>query len=319
MNPVSRDLYVDQLLTNIVIGYSNPLYIADSICPLVPVTIQSGIIPAMTQSDWFRDSAEKRAPGTPSRGHGFGTDLTATYYCHRYSFRHEIDDETRGNAGPPFQLDQLSAKFTTDKVLLKREVNWAASNFKTSVWGSDKTGGTDFTKWDDAGSANPQSDIETYRNDIEERIGQEPGDLVIGKRVFSALKFNPILVDQIKYTQRGQLSVELIASLLELQKIHVGKAIYTTALRGTAEASVTYSRIWGKKALLMHVASAPSIMAPSACYTFTWSREGAPKTPVYIKRMRDEEKEIDIIESNAYFDQKVTVARAGTFLDTVVD
>src|SRR5688572_9129410 len=117
MNPVSRDLYVDQLLTNILLGYTNPVYIADMIAPLVRVEKQSGLIPALTQSDWFRDSADKRAPGTPSRGHGFGTDNTATYYCHRYSFRHEIDDETRGNAGPPFQLDALSAKYTGDKIL----------------------------------------------------------------------------------------------------------------------------------------------------------------------------------------------------------
>lgn len=320
MNPVSRDLYVDQLLTNILLGYSNPLYIADLIAPLVPVTQQSGLIPALTQSDWFRDSAQKRGPGAASTGHGFGTDLTATYYCHRYSFRHEIDDDTRGNAGPPFQLDALSTKFVGDKILMKRELNWATANFTTTVWGDDETGGTDFTKWDDVGGSNPPGDIETYRNEVEERIGVEPGVLVIGKPVWSrGLKFNPVLVDMVKYTQRGQLGPELVASLLEVEKLLIGKAIYTTTVAGTAEGSVTYQRIWGKKALLMHVAPSPSIMAPSASYTFTWSRDGAPAGPWYIKRMRNEEKEIDIIESNAYFDQKVTMSRAGTFLDTVVD
>lgn len=319
MNPVSRDLYVDQLLTNILLGYSNPIYIADLIAPLVTVTKQSGLIPAMLQSDWFRDSAQKRGPGTPSLGHGFGTDLTATYYCHRYSFRHEIDDDTRGNAGPPFQLDSMSTKFVGDKILMKREVNWATQNFKTGVWASDKTGGTDFTAWDDIGGGNPAKDIEDYRNDIEERIGAEANTLVIGKRVWSSgLKFNPVLVDMVKYTQRGQLGPELVASLLEVDKLHIGKAIYTTTIAGTAEASVTYSRIWGKKALLMHVAPSPGIMAPSASYTFAWTREGAPAGPWYIKRMRNEEAEIDIIEANSYFDQKVTQSRAGTFMTSVV-
>ena len=72
MNPVSRDLYVDELLTNILLGYSNPLYIADMIAPLVRVDKQSGLIRPYPVRHWFRDSAQKRAPGTPSRGHGFG-------------------------------------------------------------------------------------------------------------------------------------------------------------------------------------------------------------------------------------------------------
>ena len=100
----------------------------------------------------------------------------------------------------------MSAKFTGDKILLKREVNWAAQNFTTSVWGDDEAGGTDFTKWDRRRRTNPPADIETYRNEIEERIGAEPNVLVIGKRVWSSgLKFNPVLVDMVKYTQRGQL------------------------------------------------------------------------------------------------------------------
>lgn len=320
MKPVARDLYVDQLLTNIVLGYQYPLFIADAFAPLVQVTKDSGIIPAMVQSPWFRDSAQLRAPGTPSVGHGFGTDLSATYTCRRYSFRHEIDDDTRRNAGAPFQLDTLSAQFSTAKLQLKREVNLAASIFTTSVWGDDEAGGTDFTKWDDYGASDPGVDIETYREEIEGRVGTEPNTLTIGRQVLRVLKFHPVLIDQIKYTQRGQLNQELIASLLDVKRFLVGRAIYTTAVAGTAEASVTYQRIWGKHALLAYVADAPSIMTPSAAYTFWVSREGAPaNAPQYIKRMRNEESEIDIIEANSYFDQKVTMPRSGTFMQNVMD
>lgn len=320
MNPVPRDLYVDQLLTNIVLGYQYPLFIADQIAPLVQVTQDSGIIPAMTQSPWFRNTAELRAPGTPSKGHGFGTDLTATYTCRRYSFRHEIDDDTRRNAGgSPFDLDSLSSKFVTAKLQLKREVNWAGSFFKTGVW-TDKTGGSTFARWDDYGASQPTVDVETYKVEIEGKVGVDPNTLIIGRESFAKLKYNPDLVDMIKYTQRGQLSADLVASLLELPRLLIGRAIYTTSPDGTAESSVTYTRIWGKNALLAYVASSPSIMEPSASYTFWVPREGAPaNAPQYIKRMRNEESEIDIIEANSYFDQKVTMPRSGIFLSSVTN
>lgn len=322
MNPVARDLYVDQLLTNLVIGFSNPLYLADQLAPLVQVVKDSGIVPALMQSAFFRDSAQLRAPGTPSRGHGFSTDTSMTYTCRRYSFRTEIDDDTRRNAGQPWNLDQIGAKLVTDKLQMKREVNWAGSNFKTGVFSQDVVGGTDFTRWNDVGGSNPHTDLEEYKGAIEGRIGVTPGVLVLGRDAWSkGLKFNPVLIDMIKYTDRGQLSVELAASLLELKKIHVGKAIYTTSPAGTAEASVSYSRIWTTgDALLMHVTDAPSLYEPSASYTFWVPREGAPaNAPQYIKRMRNEESEIDIIEGNSYFDQKITMPRAGTFLSSVTN
>jgi hypothetical protein len=318
MNPLSRDLYVDQLLTNIVIGYRNPVYIADELCPLVRVDVQSGLVPATLQSDWFRDAAQKRAPGTPSRGIGFGVTSSA-YYAHRYSFRHEIDDDTKANAAAPWNLEQLSARFVTDKILMKREINAASSFFATTIWGDDETGAVDFTQWDDVGGSNPLVDIETYRNEIEMRVGFTPNTLVLGPDVWSlGLKFNPVLVDMVKYTQRSLLGPELVASLLEIDRLLIGRAIHTTSLLGTAEASVVYQRIWGKKALLAYVSRSPSVMEPSACYTLWWAREGAPAQPTYIKRMRNEESEVDIIESNSYFDKKVTSARSATFLDAVV-
>jgi hypothetical protein len=316
MNPTPRDLYVDQLLTNMGIGYNNPIYIVDGICPLVQVNKDSGIIPALTQSPHFRDSASLRAPGTPSKGHGFGTDLTATYTCRRYSFRAEIDDDTRRNAGAPFQVDQLLAKFAIDKIQMKREVNWAGSNFKTGVWSQDLTGGTHFTRWNDIGGSNPQQDLDDYSGEIEARVGMTPNTLVLGRNAWhKGLKFNPVLIDLIKNTERAKITIERAAELLEIDRIIVGKAIYTTTAAGTAEASVSYSRIWTTgDALLMYVAPSPSLFVPSACYTFWVPREGAPaNAPQYIKRMRNEESEIDIFESNSYFDQKVTVSRAATF------
>jgi hypothetical protein len=315
MNPTSNAVHVDRLLTNISIGYKNPDYIADNLFPMVPVTKRSDIVPKYDQSHWFRNAAVKRAPGTKSEGGGYKVDTTDTYYAHRYSFRSEIDDDTRENADAPFNLDRESTEFVTDKMLMAREVNFATNFFTTSKWGADKTGGSDFTVWSNYGSSSPLVDVDAYKDTAEAKIARELRTGVIGKQVWLQLKWHPDLVDTIKYTQKGQVSVDLAASLMELDNLYVGRAIQTTSNEGVAESSVVYSRIWGKHMLLLYVPKSPSLMTPAAGYNFVWKSQGLLQ---YIKRMRDEEREVDIIEGNSYFDQKKTAANAGVFLSGAV-
>lgn len=314
--PTPQDLHVNALLTNLSIGYTNPAYVADRVFPIVPVNKQSDIIPAYDQSHWFRDDSAVRAPGTKSIGGGYTVNTSATYFANRFSRRFEIPDELRRNADQPWNLDNDATRFVTDKLMMRREVKFATDHFTTSVWGADKTGGTDFTVWSDYGGSNPVLDIDTYKDTVEASVGAEPGKMVLGKEVHLQLKNHPVLMDRIKYTQRAQLTADLIASLLELDEYLVGRSIYTTSVEGTAEGSVSYSRIWGKHALLLHVPMSPSLLTPAAGYTFVW--QVVPNALQYIKRMRNEEREIDIVEANSYFDQKVTSSRSGLFLSGAV-
>ena len=84
-------------------------------------------------------------------------ESTDTFFCDRFSYGHEIYDEERDNADVNFQLDSDAAEFATDKILMQREVAFAAGFFTTSVWGTDKAGGTDFTKWSDYASFSTMS------------------------------------------------------------------------------------------------------------------------------------------------------------------
>jgi hypothetical protein len=312
----NRDVHQDQLLTNMSIGYKNSLYIADDILPIVPVVKQSDIVPKYDQSHWFRNIARLRAPGTRSIRGGFTVDKTDTYFCSRFSFGFEIPDELRDNTDDPFNMDRDGTLFVTDKCQMSREVAFATDFFTTSVWGTDRVGGTNFTQWSDYSGSTPLVDLTTYMDTLESGIAQEANTLAIGKQVWIQLKWHPDFIDTIKYTQRAQMTVELAASLLELQRILIGRSIQTTSVEGTAEASITYSRIWGKHALLLYVPPVPSLMTPAAGYTFVWQR--VPNALQFIKRMRDEEREIDILEANTYFDQKATATKAGLFMQNAV-
>jgi hypothetical protein len=309
----SRDVHVDMLLTNMSIGYKNDLYIADSIAPIVPVRRQSDIIPRYDQSHWFRNQAQIRAPGTLSERGGFTVDNTMTYYCPRYSFGFEIPDEVRDNTDAPYDLDRDGTAFVTDRLMMKREVNWATRYFTTGVWGADVTPSV---LWSTYGTSTPLVDITTYQDAVEGRIARMPNRFVLGKQVMSVLKWHPNIMDTIKYVQRAVVTTDLMASLLDIETVLVGRAIYTTSAEGTPEANVVYQRVWGNDALLLYTPSAPSLMTPAATYTFTWQR--VPNSIQYFTRKRNDEREVDILEGNTYFAQHVTSSRAGQFINNPV-
>jgi hypothetical protein len=314
-NPVSADLRIDQQLTNVAIRYSNQAYIADQIFPVVPVKNQSGKIPIFDQSHWFRDEAQLRAVGTRSVGGGWSV-TNASYFADRFSYRAEIYDEVRDNADSIWDLERTNTEFATDKIAMRREVAFATDFFKTGVWGNDDAGGVDFTQWSDYAFGTPLINLTDYQDEVEGRIGREADVLVIGKQVWNKLRWHPDLVETIKYSARGIPTTELVQAATGFRKILIGRSLYTADPEGTAEGSVTYSRIWGKNALILHVPEAAGLMIPAAGYTFTWAR--VPDSLSFVKRIRDEEREADILEVNTYFDQKVTAARAGTFLSGVV-
>ncbi len=315
-DPTPRDLHVDQLLTQISIAFKNPSYIADQLFPMVPVRKQSDKVPKYDQSFWFRDQAVIRAPGTKSTGGGYKVNTADTYFSDRFSFRFEIPDELRDNQDDPFNVDRDGTEFVTDKMMMRREAAFATDFFTTSVWGTDRVGASDFVQWNDYAGSSPLVDVTAFKDTIESLIAREGMQLAIGKQVWIQLKWHPDLIDSIKYTQRGQVSTEIAASLMELESLLIGRAIQTTDPEGTAESSVTYTRIWGNDGLLLFVPQRPSLLTPAAGYTFVWNR--VANANQFMKRMRDEEREVDIIEGNSYFDQKQTVANAGLFISNAV-
>jgi hypothetical protein len=321
LQPTPASLHIDQLLTNISISYQNPEYIVDKIFPIVPVNKQSNKIPKYDQSHWFRDEARLRTPGTKSQRGGFSVDTSATYFCDRYSYGFEIADEQRDNQDAPYNMDRDGTEFATDKVLMRREVSFAGKYFTTGQWGSaDKTGGTDFTKWSDYGGSQPLVDIANFKDGVEAVIGREPNMGVLGKLVQLQLRWHPDIVDLIKYTAGSAApakpTTETIANVFDLQALLVGRAIYTTSPEGTAETSVTYTRVWGKNMLLLYTPARPSLLTPAAGYCFVWQRVDSALT--YVKRMRDEEREVDVLEANTYFTHAQTAKNAGVFLSNAV-
>jgi len=312
--PSAADLHVDRLLSMVSVAYMNPDdgYVADQVFPTIVVNKQTDQVAKYKKEDFFKNVAQLRAPGTKSTGYGWRVDSAVTYHCLQYATHIDVPDEVRGNADTPFAPDRDSTMLIVDRLKLKRELAWASDFFTTSVWGTDVTGGTDFTQWDNYGSSNPILDFQTGVDTIHSTTAIEARNALFGRQVWSKLRHHPLLIERIKYTQRGILSKDIIASLLDLDKILIGNAIYASNQDG---ATAAYSYVFGKNVLLYYAPARPGLMVPSCGYTFHWKVFGSISS---IRRVRLVEEMADRLVGYTAFDQKAIATDVGYFFSAAV-
>jgi hypothetical protein len=267
--PTRSSVHVNRPLTNISIAYiqnSND-FIADKVFPIVPVAKQSDRYFTYTKDYWFRTGAEKRAPGAESAGSGFEVDNTPSYFADVFAFHKDVDDQTRTNADDPLNMDRDATLFVTQNLLLKREKEFMRRYLSPGIW-QGHTGG-DFTPgvlWS-ASNSNPMQDVDNLKAEIKSKTGFMPNTLTISNDVFFALRNNSLVMDRIKYTQRGIVTEDILAALFGVDKLIIASAVINSAQEGAASSMDFLAK---KSFLLTYSNPAPSILQPSAGYIFSW-------------------------------------------------
>lgn len=327
-NPTGSSLHVDSALTNLSVAYRQSAnnFIADVVFPNVPVRFKSDEYYKFNRADWNRDEVTVRAPGTESAGGGFNIS-TETYTAKVHAFHKDVTDQDRANADPAINLDRAAVDFVMHKMMLAKEIDWASAYFTTGVWGTDITGvasgpSTGKTiKWSDTTSGDPIGDIEAAIIAMEEDTGYSPNTMVIGRKVMSALKNHPDIVDRVKYATSttdnpAKVNERTLAALFGIDRILVSRAVKNTANEGATEASAF---VTGSNALLCYAAPAPSLMEPSAGYTFSWTGylNAGNAMGIATSRFRMDHLKSERIEAEMAYDQKVVSSDLGYFFSAI--
>jgi hypothetical protein len=275
--PMLSAVHVNRPLTNISQAYMQSAtdYIADKVFPVVPVQKQSDRYFVYTKGDWFRDEAQVRAPATESAGGGYNLDNTPSYYAPVYAFHKDVDPQVRANSDVPLNADRDATLWITHRMMLKREILVVQTVMATSTWTGSTTGGdiTPSPQWDLANST-PLEDIEKQVWSIKQNTGRFPNRFVLGPRVWEVLKNADEIVQRIKYTQRGVVTTELLASLIAPPGVNDFQVLVASAIQNTAPSGAADSFSYiapTKDALLLYAEPEPGILVPSAGYIFTWT------------------------------------------------
>lgn len=329
--PLPGDVHVNRPLTNILVGYMQNAagFVADRVFPTVPVLKQSDRYFVYNRGDFYRDTMAKRAPGTESAGDGFKVDNTPSYFCDKWALHKDIDDDLRANADDPLNLDRDTTLFLAQKAMLNREASFVTNYFSTGVWTgatSDITGVSaspdthQAIQWSDQTNSTPIEDVTTWATTVQGNTGYRPNKMVLGRQVWDKLKNHPDIVARIQYsssnTNPAIVTKQAVAALFELDEILVMEAVKNTAAENATD-SVSF--VAGKNALLVYAAPSPSIMQPSAGYTFSWTGLlGAGAMGGRTKTIRMDWLNSDRVEVEQAYAQKVVAADLGVFFSNIV-
>jgi len=313
--PTRGDVHVNAPLTNISVAYlqDQKEFIADSVFPAVPVAKQSDRYFLYKKGQWFRSDAQIRGVSQETAGTGYEIDNTPNYYCDVWGLHKDIDDQIRANADAPLNLDREATELVTRQLLIKKEKLWAGKYFTTGVWTGSSTGAdvTPVTRWNASG-ATPIKDVRAQIDAIHTKTGIWPNTLVLAKDVWSAVQDSADFLDRIAITRDKIVTPDLLASVLEIERVVIAKAVENTAAEGAADAMVA---MYADDALVCYAAPRPGIMTPSAGYTFSWSGLLGAVEGTRIKRFREERLASDRVEGEMAFDQKLVAADLGAFFN----
>lgn len=305
------DVHVNRPLGSIAVAtiQDETDFICDKVFPVVPVQKQSDRYIVYNRDYWFRTGAAKRAPATESAGGGFHIDNTPSYFCDRWAFHIDVDDDLRTNADDPIDVDRDATQFVMRNILLRREKLFNARYLAPGVWGglvaTNSTGvlaPEDFspsTPWTNANS-NPMQDISTLMTQIKRTTGVRANTLVVTHDVNEALKQHPMVLSRLTYDNLKVVTEDLLSRLFNVDKYLVASAVENTSQEGQTG---QYNFISANKFLLTYAAPAPGILKPSAGYIFSWAgRYGASAFGSRVATYRMDMLQADRIEAEMAFD-----------------
>lgn len=301
-------------------------FISNAAATPIPVSQQSGSYMTLPRSYWLRDEMAPRplggAPVQASYGVGRGT-----YSVDEYALEAFVDDKQRQQSNlPGLNLDLNATRLLTSKAALRRERAWATEFFKTGVWTSNYTGvaaaptGSQFLQWNQAGS-NPIRDILRFKTAIGLGTGKQPNTMVVGINVHNWLLQSEYILNLIRYTQRGVITNDLLASLFGVERYSVAQAVYNSAQEKVTPDAENIQYIVDANAVWIgYIERTASMDAPTAVALFMWTDllPGTSSLGTVITRGRDARAYTDFFHVRQAFQFKAVAPDLGAFLSSAV-
>lgn len=311
--PTLTDAHVDSLLTDVSVAYlqDEGLFVASKIFPDLGVAKQSNLYRTYNKNDFRRNEMKRLAPGSESFEAGFNLS-TAQYSCDVFALGHFVDDQLKANYDDPGDAEEDSIKHLMQMAMISMESEFMGTYFTTGVWANDVTPGT---LWG-SDLSDPRADVQTGVKTILLNTGFKPNTMLVGFDVHQALQKHVLIREQFKYTSAESIDSAMLARFFNVDRYIVSEASYSTNNEGETDANAL---IAGKHALLCYSAPNPSLMAPSAGYTFTWTGlVGSGGAGARALRFEMPWRHGVKLEVQAAYDHKVVASDLGYMLASVV-
>lgn len=265
---------IDPILSTHAQGYRHPEHVGMALFPRVPVAVSGGQILTFGKES-FRQYNIRRTPGSATKRVQFGY-AGKPFALVQDALEGVVPREHLRDASqtPGINLGQRATNNAMRIASLALEVEQAALARDANNYDNDHKVDLSASRWTDDAN-NPAKDIRVGQEAIRQTTGMEANTLTLSAKAFSAIRENAKVLERFKYTSRDSITVEMIAALLDLDQVVVGRAV--TA--GTGDA---FSDVWGPDAVLAYVPQqASSMEEPSYGYTYTMDGHPLVEQPYY--------------------------------------
>ncbi len=267
---------VDPILSTVAQGYQNSELIFPVLFPIVPVGQRGGKIIQFGRED-FRLYNTARAPGAATRRIDIGYS-GASFALADYSLEGKVPFELmqEANAVPGIDLGRVAVMKVQNVIQLGNEINAAAiATAAASYQAANKATLAGTSQWSEqtSGVSNPSKDIQTAIEAVRASVGKRANTVVLGPKVWAALKTHPLIVDRIKYTGRDSITLDMLANLWDVKRVVVGDAIYE-------DAAGVIQDVWGKYVVVAYTDISGVSDAGLPSYGYTYRLGGYPLVEV---------------------------------------
>ena len=249
----------------------------------------------------------QRAPGT-----GYSRSVMKlsddSYACKEYGHEEPVDDIEKAKYASALDADRAAVVRGTNIIMVNHELRSYALATGAGVATSSPG-----TKWDAAGG-DPIGDVKASREVIHDNCGMDPNLLVIGRDVFNVLSELDVILQKIKYVQKGIVTADLLAPIFGVDRVVVAGVVKNNAAEGQ---TISPAKIWGESVVLAHVNSAQDLKAPNFGRTFAWNKNTG-RNGVLVKSYREEKINSDIHRVTQDVSEKLVGAECGYHLSNVL-
>lgn len=284
-------------------------FVGRQLFPVFNTQEQSGDYYVFDRENWLNIPTEiRRAPGTQYK-RSLMTLSDDSFATKNYGIEEPVDDSEYAKYASRLDADKAAVNRAMHIVLWNHEIR-----VHTAATGISNTSSPS-TKWDAAGG-DPIGDVDAAREVIHDGCGMDPNVMVIGRNVFNVLKELDVILQKIKYVQRGIVTADLLAPIFKVDRVIVAGAVRNTAAEGQA---LSVAKLWDEEVVLAHVNGAQDLKVPNFGRTFSWSaREGSGRGGIQVVSYREETIESNVHRAKQFTDEKLVGEECGYYLSNTL-
>ena len=313
-----RDLHIDAVLSNIMVGRNPDGFIADQLLPVVSVGKQSNVYYKSNYKERLRWTPDltRRAKGAKSREVYFSVS-SDTYFAKEYALGTRWFDQDVVNADDPIRLRTKSAREVTDMLKIDYEARIAAlANGATAVGTLTHVA----TPWSNTTGSRPFDDLSNILELFRTSTSQRANTLIVPEQVATYLRRSDQIRDMLFGDKGGIATDQQIATLLNVQRILVPTILVNTAgVLETKIGSGTLANVWPNKVFVAYVADLTSAEEQDTWLSaFRWTNPLFAQPWAIRAFKHDDETGSQKVEASYFQDEKIISADLAIAVDSLI-